>query len=644
MNPQFNQPKGSTAVVTNKLAIARAYNFKDDYIIFSNDTTTLLDNKRVIYDLVAQKSWGKPTSIPNGAKIVSVTGSTLVYSPGNVSIEMTTVPGSTETLLGLLNAETGAEISGWKRKAFTTPVDNVAEMLSAQLVNIWEFVHLITNKPTPTNPNTWDWTPAFQGALDYLDNGGLNPGVSGGCILFPAMNKNMIYRITEIVVPLSIAIFGQGATIAPFNYQTTHTHLIKFMGMNKVTGIQISMEYSVSYECAIWCRGRNLDFVSCAVWFAKNAVTVGEPSWATDPLNSWLGDSEISFSNCQFNWCLRTASVYGLNTIVFFGAGSRCYSNPGAIPSGHPNEATWAAAPRGNFINFGALVYIVGAAIGTFTRDVPSLTSRAVPTTVTDYVPSYGRFIVEGTHIETSFLFYAPAESGFTPADDTTRVLEVHNCHGHVATSPTDLYWINAATMMKQSISVSGNNFYGSAGVTPTRTKLISAPGALVDISQNANDWACISGEIKAACNIITPMNRPDMQLVTAFGSAQGVTTSATTLIMPSIGEIDLVPAARTSYYNATTGQFTAAVEMHNVEILVDLRYVSPASTNTVTLNLVVAGATVDSVVLAGAYGRVLLRTRRIAKGATFNITMVGAAAYTLDGTANTKLSLTATV
>lgn len=579
----------------------------------------------------------------NGAGLVgTLSGKTVQEELNQIETALDNIDSTLRTDLA---KSTGAGLVGWKRTILADAVTNVDKMLSAQNINVWEYADLITNKPTADNPNTWDWTPAFQAAIDSLDTGALNPGVSGGCIFVPAMTKNMIYRITELVFPLSICLFGQGVTIAPFDYTQTHTHLMKFMGMNKVIGVQISMDYSMTYGCAIWCRGRNLDFSSGAVWFSTNAVQVGEPTWATDPATAWLGDSEISFSNFQFNWCLKTCTAYGLNTILVFGAGCRCYSNRGAIPASHPNATAWAAAPMGNFHNYGALIYVVGAFIGTFSRDVPSMTSYPVNTTTTDYLPTYGRYTVDGTHIETSYLFYAPAPSGFTVTDDTTCALTLSNAQGHVATSPTDLYWINCSSSLKQKILISPTvSFYGSAGVTPTRTKLISAPGCLVDIPLQPSCFPCISGEIKDACNIIYPTNKNGLRLVTAFGSTQTIGTTASTLIMPSFGTIDLVSAARATYYSTTTGVFTAGVELRDVEIIIDLRYVTPASGNTVTLNLVVSGAVVDSVVASGAYSRVVLKTRRVAKGATFIVTMVGSASYVLDGTANTKVNMNATV
>lgn len=80
---------GSAGIKTNKQAIARACNVKVSEVIYSNDTITTLDGKKVIYDKPNQYIWGLPSGIPSGATVVSVTGSTLVYNPGGISVQLT---------------------------------------------------------------------------------------------------------------------------------------------------------------------------------------------------------------------------------------------------------------------------------------------------------------------------------------------------------------------------------------------------------------------------------------------------------------------------------------------------------------------------------------------------------------------------
>ncbi|UGO46942.1 putative head binding protein [Shigella phage ChubbyThor] len=109
MNPQFNQPKGSTSWNINHKAVARAANVAESAVIFSSETTVNLDNKTVIYDETAQKIWGKPSGIPNGAKIISVSGSELTYT-GPVTVKM--LEGPTITFRSELADDYGMALIG----------------------------------------------------------------------------------------------------------------------------------------------------------------------------------------------------------------------------------------------------------------------------------------------------------------------------------------------------------------------------------------------------------------------------------------------------------------------------------------------------------------------------------------------------
>lgn len=68
--------------------VARSANVPDSAAILSNDQTTLLDGKRAIYDVVAKKIWAIPAGIPSGATVGTVSGSTLVYNAGSVSVTL----------------------------------------------------------------------------------------------------------------------------------------------------------------------------------------------------------------------------------------------------------------------------------------------------------------------------------------------------------------------------------------------------------------------------------------------------------------------------------------------------------------------------------------------------------------------------
>lgn len=58
-----------------------------------------------------------------------------------------------------------AAMVGWKRSILSNVVASVHGMLDAQTATVWEYANLVTAKPNPSDPGTWDWTPAFSQAL-----------------------------------------------------------------------------------------------------------------------------------------------------------------------------------------------------------------------------------------------------------------------------------------------------------------------------------------------------------------------------------------------------------------------------------------------------------------------------------------------
>ncbi len=60
----------------------------------------------------------------------------------------------------------GSSIVGYERQPPLEVALTVAQAISLQPINIWERAYLVTNKPTPLDPSTWDWTPALQNLVD----------------------------------------------------------------------------------------------------------------------------------------------------------------------------------------------------------------------------------------------------------------------------------------------------------------------------------------------------------------------------------------------------------------------------------------------------------------------------------------------
>jgi hypothetical protein len=66
-----------------------------------------------------------------------------------------------------LAATGGSALVGWSRVSLADRITTAGQMLSAQRLSVWEFAHLATTRPTPSDPNTWYWAAAINAALTY---------------------------------------------------------------------------------------------------------------------------------------------------------------------------------------------------------------------------------------------------------------------------------------------------------------------------------------------------------------------------------------------------------------------------------------------------------------------------------------------
>lgn len=110
----------------------------------------------------------------------------------------------------------GAGMVGWERSALYDEISTVSRMLNAQEVNIWEYSHLVTSKPTPSNPATWDWYPALVAAEAYVFAQG------GGVIYIPEGD----YRTSnEINLRQGVQLQGDGSRVTKL-IRTANTRVV----------------------------------------------------------------------------------------------------------------------------------------------------------------------------------------------------------------------------------------------------------------------------------------------------------------------------------------------------------------------------------------------------------------------------------
>jgi len=83
---------------------------------------------------------------------------TLTATNANLATEVETV------LLADVPTEDAALVSWTRSPMASINAGTVAASLGTTWISVWEFTHLIANKPNPSDPTTWDWSPAIAGA------------------------------------------------------------------------------------------------------------------------------------------------------------------------------------------------------------------------------------------------------------------------------------------------------------------------------------------------------------------------------------------------------------------------------------------------------------------------------------------------
>lgn len=123
----------------------------------------------------------------------------------------------TSDLLDYSDTSKGASLVGWKRNPVSDTITTVAQMLNTHAISLWEYASAVVSKPTPADPSTWDWYPAFEAARNYFDANGGALHIPAG--LFKTSNEVKLSNNTKYfcdgTIQLTAATSG-GALLAPY--------------------------------------------------------------------------------------------------------------------------------------------------------------------------------------------------------------------------------------------------------------------------------------------------------------------------------------------------------------------------------------------------------------------------------------------
>ena len=533
-----------------------------------------------------------------------------------------------------LGESTGAGMSGWKRSPLKSAITTAGQMLNAQGRSIWEFADLVTNKPDPANPNTWDWTPAFTKACE------------GQISLFPAGEQCTvvvppgIYKVSKFVCGRRVQMYFAGGSLAPFDRTAVEPYLVMCIGHSRIYNITVDMDYATKYDTVMWFRGRHIDVFGPEIWKAKNCFTFGDPAWANDPALGALGDSEVNIIGGDTVWCVQHHKCYGQNTIVTFTGNHKGYIFQNSLEASDPRYAEWMAIEPIYGENWGGLIYYTGCMLATFTGQVAMLRSHVqpVPTDNPAYKNAYGKYYLDNCHIEAGrFFACVDGAVGFKANDTSTRMFTMRGCNGFLTGNPG---WMVATGESLQSVYIDdSNNFYGQQVLE----RLIYAPAAPVHFGLKA--FANIKdADPFAAMHMTKAFGYPGFNPVRKTNTSQAFSPTFTTIVHSTLVAADIRTALQTAWTSMANGRFIPTVPMRNVEVQIALSFTGGQVTDSTTFRAVVDGVQQDIIAVTGVLPTATLRVRQLKAGQILEIQATQTQSRTADGSASNRIIFTGDV
>ena len=533
-----------------------------------------------------------------------------------------------------LGEPTGAGMSGWKRSPLKSAITTAGQMLNAQGRSIWEFADLVTNKPDPANPNTWDWTPAFTKACE------------GQISLFPAGEQCTvvvppgIYKVSKFVCGRRVQMYFAGGSLAPFDRTAVEPYLVMCIGHSRIYNITVDMDYATKYDTVMWFRGRHIDVFGPEIWKAKNCFTFGDPAWANDPALGALGDSEVNIIGGDTVWCVQHHKCYGQNTIVTFTGNHKGYIYQDSLDPSDPRYAEWMAIEPIYGENWGGLIYYTGCMLATFTGQVAMLRSHVqpVPTDNPAYKNAYGKYYLDNCHIEAGRFFECvDGAVGFKANDTSTRMFTMRGCNGFLTGNPG---WMVATGESLQSVYIDdSNNFYGQQVLE----RLIYAPTAPVHFGLKAFTNIKDSDPF-AAMYMTKAFGYPGFNPVRKTNTSQAFSPTFTTVVHSALVAADIRTVLQTSWTSMANGRFTPPVAMRNLEVQIALSFTGGQVTDSTTFRALVDGVQQDIIAVTGVLPTATLRVRQLKAGQTLEVQATQTQSRTADGSASNRIIFTGDV
>lgn len=241
----------------------------------------------------------------------------------------------------------GAGMAGFKRSKLAQTIKSIGRMLSASMINLWEYEGSVVTRPNPADSDTWDWTPAIvAGSAD---------SVLYNCPLVLPLGKFN-------VAPNTWTMFRTGEGASTLDRQSTGVIGMGAGSRIIFTGTGTGLTIGQSGEGGTVSAGRNIQLENFTMELSANDTIAIYCRTATQVWMDKLNVLGNSFRNCT---ALHIRDVITLNVNRMYvrdliGDFGTCVyiENPNALTTGNytftnilglgVNKGVWApAAGRG---------------------------------------------------------------------------------------------------------------------------------------------------------------------------------------------------------------------------------------------------------------------------------------------------------
>lgn len=209
----------------------------------------------------------------------------------------------------------GMGMLAFTRTALVDAVSSASRMLSAQKVNVWEYQHLVTSKPT-MDPNTWNWTQPQLAAITECKK------VPNKALVYPA--GKYLTETTLDFGSLSVEGTGTDAGVGTEIQALTDGMLLAKVGSGCfITNLKFNGKNKAIWNVLI--SGNRPTMIRVESTYAKEFGFV------------FNGTQNGSFYSLVSYFCLYSFGLFnGTRNCIFFSCGSATSSGPTGVRD--PNQ------------------------------------------------------------------------------------------------------------------------------------------------------------------------------------------------------------------------------------------------------------------------------------------------------------------